>query len=768
MLSLRIRFNPGSIAARGCFREALRIVALLVCFSFSFARSFAQNASSTESASDGSQRTIAISTREASPSPLDASALRVEPLPEEFIEQNAGLFVGIGQFEARANLPELRFTVDDAVALAHKFSIELGLLPPSRTLICLSGEPASDKGKRLLKELRAAKVREIPPHKIPIEDAIEEVSRMPTDPRAFIVVSMASHGFEEKGIAYIMPFNGRQNRLASTGISLETARSILRDSIAQKRLLIIDACRERPEGETRGSGQMGQDLFRALVSSEGMGVLASCEVGQLSWEVEKLEQGVFTHFLLDALSGNAEADSRGFITLGSVSSFAAKSTREWVRRNRNAEQQPWFEGEEAREIPLAISPKARAGYAEFIERKQRLLNVLRLRMDFRVITAQMVQEVAEALEKGSPQELNELLARLDLLDKSGDIYASDFALWWDKVGRANFTAPPLPSPTPPPAPTQPPAMPTEVPAPTPLPAVPAVPTEVPAPTQPPVPTQPPPPIESAPSPTQPAASPAPRPTRIPHVAPSSATDHQSGQNTMTVAINDRISLKLIRIPAGEFVAGQGVSERELRNTSPRKVTIASDFWIGETEVTQEQYTAVMGQNPSGTEGPSHPVDSVLWQEAMEFCKKLSEQTGMQVLLPTETQWEYACQSGGGHFFAGNAVAARNFAWFADSSRHRGTAAVRERTPNTHGVYDMLGNVWEYCLDDYIAAVTIADCRPATVETPNASKVIRGGGYKSPVSELSVGYRNRQNPAMRADDLGFRIVINIQPINYPGH
>ncbi len=172
-------------------------------------------------------------------------------------------------------------------------------------------------------------------------------------------------------------------------------------------------------------------------------------------------------------------------------------------------------------------------------------------------------------------------------------------------------------------------------------------------------------------------------------------------------ITNSIGMKLRLIPAGEFMMGSPETESNRSDAElQHRVSITKPFYLGVTEVTQEQYQKVMGTNPSQFKGPQNPVEKVSWADAVEFCGKLSampaEKTAGHVYrLPTEAEWEYACRSGTttAYSFGDDASRLGDYGWFkgnSDSKPH----PVGEKKPNAWGLYDMNGNVYEWCQDRY--------------------------------------------------------------------
>jgi formylglycine-generating enzyme required for sulfatase activity len=192
----------------------------------------------------------------------------------------------------------------------------------------------------------------------------------------------------------------------------------------------------------------------------------------------------------------------------------------------------------------------------------------------------------------------------------------------------------------------------------------------------------------------PASQPAPPRSALPATQPA---------RTLTLELGKGVTMKLIQIPPGKFVMGSPDNEagRTKHEGPQREVTITNPFYLGVYDVTQEQYEAVTGENPSKFKGPTNPVEMVSWDDAADFCKKLSEKTARKVRLPTEAEWEFACRAGSKtcYFFGDDAKQLGDYAWFAGNSNSR-THPVGLKKPNAFGLYDMLGNVFQWCGDWY--------------------------------------------------------------------
>jgi formylglycine-generating enzyme required for sulfatase activity len=228
-------------------------------------------------------------------------------------------------------------------------------------------------------------------------------------------------------------------------------------------------------------------------------------------------------------------------------------------------------------------------------------------------------------------------------------------------------------------------------------------------------------------------------------------------------LGNHVSLKMVLIPAGEFLMGD---PQELVSGAPsvpqHKVRITRPFYMGVYEVTQEQYERVMGRNPSYHNGPPRPVEQVTWHDAVQFCRQLSQATGERLRLPTEAEWEYACRAGSTTLlFYGDEDKAHGtleeYAWYSGNSA-RQTHPAGLKKPNVFGLYDMYGNVQEWCADWY-ALYTAKEqsdpCGPPTGQT----RILRGGSCCSYPDLCRSALRDYNVPSWRDVDIGFRVVLD---------
>ena len=192
-----------------------------------------------------------------------------------------------------------------------------------------------------------------------------------------------------------------------------------------------------------------------------------------------------------------------------------------------------------------------------------------------------------------------------------------------------------------------------------------------------------------------------------------------------------------------------------------EVVITKPFYMGIYEVTQEQYKQIMGKNPSDHQGPRYPVEGVLWCEAVEFCKKLSQMTGKTARLPTEAEWEYACRAGSTTPFN----TGRTIGWHqanVEAPPWGKTKTVGKFKPNNWGLYDMHGNVWEWC-HDWFSKDYYANSEKADPQGPahGAFRVVRGGYYGRLLQHCRSACRDWIDPDLRLYSIGFRVVVELE-------
>jgi len=230
---------------------------------------------------------------------------------------------------------------------------------------------------------------------------------------------------------------------------------------------------------------------------------------------------------------------------------------------------------------------------------------------------------------------------------------------------------------------------------------------------------------------------------------------------LTLDLGNGLRMKLALIPDGKFLMGNldSKKERDTENEGPQhEVAITKPFWMGLYEVTQEQYQAVMGRNPSSCKDGKNPVENVSWNDAVEFCEKLSHRTGKTVSLPTEAQWEYACRAGSKTRFSygDNDADLGDYAWYYKTGGQ--AKPVGGKKPNAFVLYDMHGNVWELCSDWYVSSYANAKNVDPSGPASGINRVVRGGGFGYGAGDCSSASRDGRSPGDRSYDVGFRVVV----------
>lgn len=226
---------------------------------------------------------------------------------------------------------------------------------------------------------------------------------------------------------------------------------------------------------------------------------------------------------------------------------------------------------------------------------------------------------------------------------------------------------------------------------------------------------------------------------------------------------EAVELELVKIPAGTFQMGSPPDEdgREDNEGPVRTVTISTDFYIGKYEVTQAQWMTLMDENLSTEKGDNLPVNKVSWDDCQEFIKRLNEYTGQTAFrLPTEAETEYASRGGtSGISFLGeehNPDTMTQYAWFRENSEEY-MQPVGQLKPNPFGLYDILGNVWEWCYDWYAPAYPNVDETDPMGPANGEEKVIRGGSWMARFEYMRSADRGKFTPDNQRNTGGFRVV-----------
>ena len=268
------------------------------------------------------------------------------------------------------------------------------------------------------------------------------------------------------------------------------------------------------------------------------------------------------------------------------------------------------------------------------------------------------------------------------------------------------------------------------------------------------------------------------------------TSSKSSSQILTETLPGNIKLEMVKIPAGSFTMGSD----EYDDEKPKHQVKLQEFYLGKYPVTQEQYESVMGNNPSNfQDNPKNPVEQVSWDDAKEFCQKLNQFTGKKYRLPTEAEWEYACRAGTQtrYYFGDDQSLLKEYAWYGDNSGNSfldtikiwdadpnwenyykklmdnncKTHPVGEKKLNNWGLYDMSGNVWEWCEDPWHDSYAN---KPKNIKNNGNTiwsssdisfRVLRGGSWNNNSRNCRSANRNRNNADVRNNNIGFRLAVS---------
>jgi formylglycine-generating enzyme required for sulfatase activity len=228
-----------------------------------------------------------------------------------------------------------------------------------------------------------------------------------------------------------------------------------------------------------------------------------------------------------------------------------------------------------------------------------------------------------------------------------------------------------------------------------------------------------------------------------------------------------VVLRLRWIPPGRFKMGSPDNEAgRWEDEGPQHIVeLTEGYWLCETACTQAEWETVMGRNPSNFQGDAtRPVEQVSWDDCQEYCKRLNARfPGLRASLPTEAQWEYACRAGTESAYNEGSACTKPEGWdpaldilgWFDKNSENTTHPVKQKLPNTWGLYDMHGNVWEWC-SDWHGSYSAEGQRDAMGAKDGSSRVDRGGGWDGSARICRSASRFRWHSSVRYDFLGFRI------------
>lgn len=248
-----------------------------------------------------------------------------------------------------------------------------------------------------------------------------------------------------------------------------------------------------------------------------------------------------------------------------------------------------------------------------------------------------------------------------------------------------------------------------------------------------------------------------------------AACQQAPEPTKTIQLPNGVQMAFVYIPPGNFLMGSPPEELERHGDEEplRRVYLTEGFYFGTFEVTQAQWESVMGENPSVfkhfPDAQQHPVDMVSWNDAQAFVGQINKLGLGKFRLPTEAEWEYACRAGTQtrYYWGSDSTdwQVHDYAWAFSLAEGR-SHPVGQKKPNAWGLYDMSGNMWEWCQDWRSNAYDPVDTLNPTGATTGEKRVYRGGSWFNKPSTLRTANRNGHEPDLRFTNSGLRLVMEI--------
>ncbi len=520
-----------------------------------------------------------------------------------------------------------------------------------------------------------------------------------------LLIYYSGHGETDlPGRLYLTATDTQVRKLFSTSIPVETLRGMIDLSLCKRIMLILDCCYGGAAGKSfvniRGSVD---EQLKQLSRGSGIYILTASTAMQTALEKEADDHGLLTKHIIGGIrTGEAADEKTGLVTMEDLYRYVHRQ----VTAEGHHEPMRWALNVRGEELIIARAGKSRLDRLRRLE-DQVLESARRLPRKVRIRAQQVIDEcqAQPGLHAGYIRLLEALF--------DNRMEFGDFIDEWDQIEASERA-----QAAPPPSPVQPQQE-----------------------------KQAPPPQEKKVQPPSPViVTPLPQENYPPPRKPvESFTDDLNG-----------VPLEMIFVPGGSFKMGSPEGEGYDSERPQHEVTVPG-FYLGKYQVTQAQWEAVMGKNPSHFKGdPALPVENVTWNDAKEFCEKLAKVTGQAYRLPSEAEWEYACRAGTTGDYAGDLDA---MAWHSKNSGGK-THPVGQLQHNAFGLYDMHGNVWEWCEDDWHGSYAGAptDGR-AWVDTPSRGslRVARGGGWRDNAVFCRSASRYRLSPGYRDDYLGFRLL-----------
>ncbi|MFM7426424.1 MAG: SUMF1/EgtB/PvdO family nonheme iron enzyme [Elainella sp.] len=625
--------------------------------------------------------------------------------------RNWAITIGINQYR---NLQRLDFAQRDGEAMRAWFQQELGV----QTVYHFSDDSPpipQDFGPALDSQPTYATLRRF------FRVRFEQPFLQPGDNLWFF---FAGHGKRHADRDYLMPQDADPGDVEGSAIALNYVTERLRRSGADNVILLIDACRNTGQRDGTGFGQEKQP---------GVITLFACSPSESSYEIAELQQGAFTHALLEGLRIEGEGNCA---TVERLYQRLRQTVHQLTQQYRRAQQTPYGVVEPPTKYHLILLPR-KANLSDIVTLKNDALRA-EVQQDLKLAKQLWIRVLSVSPADGDAIEGIERLARVSAVPP---------------------VAPLVPS----------------------IPIVPPLgePARIVSPSDPngqrdAVPEMPPKPEPSSPIKTFEF-----------EVINVDATGREASRRRgearfYEVNLGNGIMLEMVAIPGGQFLMGSPETEEGRHgNESPQHLVTVPAFWMGKYAITQAQWKAIaawpkvkqyLDPDPSRFKGANRPVEKVFWHDAVEFCTRLSQKTGQEYRLPSEAEWGYACRAGTTTpFYFGETITTDlvNFNGnYTYSSAPKGqyreqTIDVGSFPPNAFGLYDMHGNVWEWCLEHWHGNYNGApsDGRAWVSGGDAARWVLRGGSWYFDPRNCRSAVRYDNVAGERYDDFGFRVVCS---------
>jgi formylglycine-generating enzyme required for sulfatase activity/uncharacterized caspase-like protein len=602
--------------------------------------------------------------------------------------ENCAIVIGINGYYN--GIPPLNYAKTDAEKVRNYFQHHLAVKPDYLKFFC-DDSP-----------------RETQPTYTTIKSFLHKTFQTPfLQPGDTLWFYFSGHGMPYEGQDYLLPIDGDPSIITDSAISITYITERLRRSGADNIVLFIDACRST--GQKSGGLGIGEEKQQGVIT------FFSCSPSQVSYELDEIQQGAFTHVLLNGLQIQGESNCA---TVERLYNYLRHQVPQLTQKHKNYIQTPYAAIEPATKLHYILLPKSAT---------DRDISALR-------------EDAFHAEIEHNFDLAFQLWVRVNVAAGGQDMKA--IAAFGRLSNKLNLTPQP---------------------------------------------------------PSLLGKGEKSKPLSSQERGLERGSLEEAKSRELTVDLGQGLTLELVRVPTGKFTMGMPPEERQiaLENalkygwnyeqyldwSTPQHEVYLQEFLMGKYAVTNAQWYTVMKTKPSEQyeskfQGDMQPVVGVSWHEAQAFCEKLSEQTKRAVRLPTEAEWEYACRAGTTTAFAfGKTITTDQVNYngnypYADTSKGKYrecTVNVDSFTPNAWGLYQMHGNVWEWCWDEFHDSYSE---KPARLKSngnepwgelnvskeDNRAYVCRGGSWYYLAIFCRSANRNWLNARNRGDNLGFRVVF----------